>query len=149
MSRGNGKGCNESTKNNFTKILLLHKGVWIVFVLCPSLLLPGAISVLTNEPNLGQSTEMIFRLESSKISLPLCLGSHLKMQTARGVYITRRSGATMDHGWSSVHYASLINAAGARSHLGWKFLHDSQCHLHCHSFALDRRHSIKYMGETP
>ena len=98
MSRGNGKGCNESTKNNFTKILLLHKGVWIVFVLCPSLLLPGAISVLTNEPNLGQSTEMIFRLESSKISLPLCLGSHLKMQTARGVYITRRSGATMDHG---------------------------------------------------
>ena len=112
MSRGNGKGCNESTKNNFTKILLLHKGVWIVFVLCPSLLLPGAISVLTNEPNLGQSTEMIFRLESSKISLPLCLGSHLKMQTARGVYITRR-GRRWIMAWSSVHYASLINAAGA------------------------------------
>ena len=148
MSRGNGKGCNESTKNNFTKILLLHKWVWIVFVLCPSLLLPAAISVLTNEPNLVQSTEMIFRLESSKISLPLCLGSHLKMQTARGVYITRR-GRRWIMAWSSVHYASLINAAGARSHLGWKFLHDSQCHLHCHSFALDRRHSIKYMGETP
>ena len=70
MSRGNGKGCNESTKNNFTKILLLHKGVWIVFVLCASSFLPEAISVLTNEPNLGQSTEIIFRLESSKVSLP-------------------------------------------------------------------------------
>ena len=115
MSRGNGKGCNESTKNNFTKILLLHKGVWIVFVLCASLSLPGAISVLTNEPNLGQSTEMIFRLESSKILLPLGLASHLKMQKQlrdcqRSVHHTSVGG---DDG--SVHYASLINAAGARS----------------------------------